>query len=662
MDKLNVKTGWSEGSPPGSQFKRVWLLSSGRMPCLRRSMPFGHCWDNADRAYIPIPRQLWGAQDLLDHQGPPSALGDEPAPPPIQYDSHTLTLAPSATPPRVITPVTRTPAASPSTSSLTSDQEPVLQRSQRPRWLLDRLNLAVVQLQCNAHLTRNTSSDVHCSDLAWSNVWGLDHEAERKNLLCIDVVYSSDLGAEPIMTRGDLNEPMQLRSPRPSRGTTLEVFDWPRCALGHCSPDGWAVRMGQQASRPPPGTRLRLDEEGGCRSLLDEGQFEAARGGACMTGLRRMALPNGPWRNHNSALPFKESYVSEQGETVIGIYLLSLGWLSWFGNSVVMFVLYRQKTTLQPPDYLTFNLAISDASISLFGYSRGIIEIFNVFRDDGFLITSVWTCQVDGFLTLLFGLVSINTLTVISIIRYIKGCHPYRAHYIGKWSIITSLALIWAAAIFWSGVPLLGWASYTDQLYGTCEIDWARAIFSTVHKSYIISVFVCCFFLPVSLMVFSYIAIIRAVKSKRALAGIAEVGERQRKLERDVTRVSMMICTAFIVAWSPYAVISMWSASGRNVPKLTSLLASLFAKSASFYNPIIYFGMNSKFRRDVCVLLLCTMEKEEVKLQQVKRCPERGLDQEATEASSEQWDLGRGEREWSHLPNSKNSGYECERL
>lgn len=68
--------------------------------------------------------------------------------------------------------------------------------------------------------------------------------------------------------------------------------------------------------------------------------------------------------------------------------------MSWFGNSIVIFVLYKQRAVLQPTDYLTFNLAISDASISVFGYSRGIIEIFNVFRDDGFLITSIWTCQV----------------------------------------------------------------------------------------------------------------------------------------------------------------------------------------------------------------------------------------------------------------------------
>ncbi|GCC31727.1 hypothetical protein chiPu_0010188 [Chiloscyllium punctatum] len=313
-------------------------------------------------------------------------------------------------------------------------------------------------------------------------------------------------------------------------------------------------------------------------------------------------MANSLWRSQNSSFHPKETTVSEQGETVIGIYLLTLGWFSWFGNSVVIFVLCRQKTTLQATDCLTFNLAVSDASISLFGYSRGIIEIFNVFRDDRFLITSIWTCQVDGFLTLLFGLSSINTLTVISIIRYIKGCHPYKAQYINRRNINLLMTLIWATALFWSASPLFGWGSYTGELH--------------------------------------------------------------RRVT--VAQVSMVICTAFIIAWSPYAVISMWSASGHHVPKLTSLLASLFAKSASFYNPIIYFGMNSKFRRDVLMLLFCISDKDNVKLKRIKRCPERGLEYEAdvlrdspNSGPDSPNDRDQGS---SYFPNSVNSGYECDRL
>lgn len=63
----------------------------------------------------------------------------------------------------------------------------------------------------------------------------------------------------------------------------------------------------------------------------------------------------------------------------------------------------------------------------------------------------------------------------------------------------------------------------------------------------------------------------------------------------------------------------MWSAWGFHVPSTTSILTRLFAKSASFYNPLIYFGMSSKFRKDMSVLLPCTREhREVVRLQHFK--------------------------------------------
>ncbi|XP_050978965.1 opsin 6, group member a [Labeo rohita] len=333
-----------------------------------------------------------------------------------------------------------------------------------------------------------------------------------------------------------------------------------------------------------------------------------------------LQVVNIPWRNNNFSLMSRDPPLSDQGETIIGVYLLILGWLSWFGNSIVIFVLFKQRSSLQPTDYLTLNLAISDASISVFGYSRGILEIFNIFRDNGYLITSVWTCQVDGFFTLVFGLGSINTLTVISISRYIKGCHPNKAHCITNTAVLMCVIFIWTGALFWSGAPILGWGSYTDRGYGTCEIDWVKANYSTIHKSYIISILIFCFFVPVLIMLFSYISIINTVKRGNAMSAEGDLTDRQRKLERDVTIVSIVICTAFILAWSPYAVVSMWSAWGFHVPSLTSIFTRLFAKSASFYNPLIYFGLSSKFRKDVSVLLPCGVDgKDTVKLKRFKK-------------------------------------------
>lgn len=76
-------------------------------------------------------------------------------------------------------------------------------------------------------------------------------------------------------------------------------------------------------------------------------------------------------------------------------------------------------------------------------------------------------------------------------------------------------------------------------MYGTCEIDWAKANFSTIYKSYIVSIFICCFFLPVTVMVFSYVSIINTVKLSHALTGLGDPTDRQRRIERDVTRVSL---------------------------------------------------------------------------------------------------------------------------
>ncbi|KAK2824102.1 hypothetical protein Q5P01_021277 [Channa striata] len=314
-----------------------------------------------------------------------------------------------------------------------------------------------------------------------------------------------------------------------------------------------------------------------------------------------LKVVNIPWRNNNLSSLRIDPPLSEHGETIIGVYLLVLGWMSWFGNSLVMFVLYKQRASLQPTDFLTLSLAISDAGISIFGYSRGILEIFNIFKDNGYLITWIWTCQVDGFFTLLFGLASINTLTVISITRYIKGCHPNKGYCVNMNTIAVSLICIWTGAVFWSVAPLLGWGSYTDRGYGTCEVDWSKANYSTIYKSYIISILIFCFFVPVKIMLFSYISIINQVKSTNAMSA-----------DGFSLLISIVICTAFILAWSPYAVVSMWSAWGFHVPSTTSIITRLFAKSASFYNPFIYFGMSSKFRKDVSSLLPCTGERREV--------------------------------------------------
>ncbi|XP_056401787.1 opsin-5-like isoform X2 [Hyla sarda] len=242
-----------------------------------------------------------------------------------------------------------------------------------------------------------------------------------------------------------------------------------------------------------------------------------------------VVLKDSSFLQHNTSDSVRSS---DGGETVIGIYLLLLGWFSWLGNGAVICIMGRRWRTLDAQDLLTFNLAVSDAGISIFGYSRGIVELFH-----GLGKETIWPCNVDGFLILLFGLISINTLTAISLLRYVKGCHLHQAYKVDKAFISVAILVIWISAVIWSGSPVLGWGSFIESKYGTCEIDWSLATSSTPYKLYVLGVFLSGFFIPVVIMIFCYVSIIRAVhKSHRSSHG-GDVSQRQLMMERDITRV-----------------------------------------------------------------------------------------------------------------------------
>lgn len=69
-----------------------------------------------------------------------------------------------------------------------------------------------------------------------------------------------------------------------------------------------------------------------------------------------------------------------------------------------------------------------------------------------------------------------------------------------------------------------------------------------------------------------------------------------------LSKLSVVVCIGFFVAWSPYAVVSMWAAFGRIeiIPPLAFAVPAMFAKSSTVYNPIIYLMLRPNCRRMMC--------------------------------------------------------------
>ncbi|KAF1376286.1 hypothetical protein PFLUV_G00209360 [Perca fluviatilis] len=145
-------------------------------------------------------------------------------------------------------------------------------------------------------------------------------------------------------------------------------------------------------------------------------------------------------------------------------------------------------------------------------------------------------------------------------------------------------------------MPLTGWGNYAPEPFGTsCTLDWWLAQASVSGQSFVLAILFFCLILPTGIIVFSYVMIIFKVKSSaKEISNFDARIKNSHSLEIKLTKVAMLICAGFLIAWIPYAVVSVVSAFGEpdSVPIPVSVIPTLLAKSSAMYNPIIYQVVN----------------------------------------------------------------------
>ena len=96
----------------------------------------------------------------------------------------------------------------------------------------------------------------------------------------------------------------------------------------------------------------------------------------------------------------------------------------------------------------------------------------------------------------------------------------------------------------------------------------------------------CKFTLYVSLLVFF---------TQVGVGNSASITEGMNKSASKVSRMAAVMIAGFIIAWSPYAIVSLYVAiSKTRVVPMVSTIPVMLAKSSTFYNPIIYAIMNKQ--------------------------------------------------------------------
>lgn len=281
------------------------------------------------------------------------------------------------------------------------------------------------------------------------------------------------------------------------------------------------------------------------------------------------------------------------------VIVVMLPLLIIFGNVVTITVLLKNKSFRNCHGYYLLSLAFADL---LMGPAT-ITAIFPVFY-------SYWPFGVSGcLLTAYIGevcmKVSLLTLLLLSIERYIAICHPfYYTRLVTTKTTVITIVFTWAFCnlIYIVTIPpAIICFTYSSAKY-MCTVTYF------MHPEYVIGI-VMTFLVPslvamtVTTALSSYQIFQSQIRSRPA--GQAKPEDRcemrvHSKKNKRVFVVLLTLLLAFYVCWLPYVTINIYAYASGNSWDLNhhvEFYSTWLAVANSCLNPMIYFGLNKTFKR-----------------------------------------------------------------
>ena len=274
-------------------------------------------------------------------------------------------------------------------------------------------------------------------------------------------------------------------------------------------------------------------------------------------------------------------------------------------NCLVICIIFKNVIRLAAPGFLVLSMAVSDVLSCSVAVPFSIAAHFQ--KKWPFEMAG---CKAHAFMVFLFSLVSITHLAAISAGKYFTISRSLtRESYFDRRQIMYVVLACWVYSLAFSVAPLLGWSRYgLEGTNVTCSIKWDSS--QPSDKSYFVVVFIACFFLPMGVITLCYYKIHkvskRIVENLRGHTGGRVMMSRTKALVKKHHRSAMYFLTivaAFVVAWSPYAAVSLIVVIvGKTMNPIATSACSVFAKTSFVINPLLYAVFSRRFRRRIALV------------------------------------------------------------
>ena len=272
-------------------------------------------------------------------------------------------------------------------------------------------------------------------------------------------------------------------------------------------------------------------------------------------------------------------------------------------NGLMCITFLRYRTLLKDENIVLLSMAFSDLLCCAVAIPTSMISNLKkkwVFEDSG--------CKGHAFVVTWCSVVSITHLAALAYNRY-ETMSLRREKLIKGKRVLYIVGAMWAYSFIFAIAPVAGWSRYTTEGIGTsCSVDWQAS--DTIAVSYTAFIFLGCFVTPVGVIAFSYYKVYREVKNMTKKATetwgkMSHLAKQSLKCQRQMAIRLFAMIVAFLLAWTPYSVVSLVSAFGKPhlIGPLTASVPAYLAKSSNLHNPLLYFMLYKRFRTKVFHLL-----------------------------------------------------------
>ncbi|XP_061194131.1 G-protein coupled receptor 83-like isoform X2 [Saccostrea echinata] len=275
--------------------------------------------------------------------------------------------------------------------------------------------------------------------------------------------------------------------------------------------------------------------------------------------------------------------------------------ISLFGNSMVCYVIVRNRRMYTVTNFFIANMAISDLFVTCFNVP------FNIARH----LLDEWPfgdfiCHLMNFSLMISVYVSTFTLTAIALDRQYVLLYPLKPR-ISKRSGLIILAFIWVISFLLS-LPYGIYTEVSEVNFVLKRVKRCRSNFpepkEEFEKTLTITTTIIQYFIPLTIIGVSYGRIVRKLWRRTHLGAVTHSQQRsQNKAKRKSIKLLITVVVVFALCWMPlnlYHILTDFHPD-TSVFQYNSTAFFVFhwiAISSTCYNPFVYCWMNESFRKE----------------------------------------------------------------